>query len=862
MAHQTLNRRVLLAPTLFAIAVITAVASRPRPAAAQGPTCSSCNVAVPCDQKIAQIFMNEDGHAPTSTVRVCGPGSADLPAKHATLLTFPGATHIDYVCVGARSTSPFAQTCELFYATIDPLTGKPDFEQGTTQFSLPAGGSMHQIIPVNWTLTGTRWVGVRFPAGACSLSEMGVRPRTSGAAAVWISGDAWRDYTSVGYGDTVPVIRPITSYNAVSAPQIIVNSIYPLPFTTDENGASFDVAISLSSEPCDDVYVFINPSDVSEAIAMPGQLTFNAQTWNTPQIVTIMGLDDPQADGDINYTVDISSATPTLLSACYGGLSASLSAINLDNDVPVAASCPPPDLAWDLHPPMAPPPLMHQAMAYDSNRDRVVMFGGESPGGFSNETYEWDSTVWTLVHSGGPGAPSPRVDAKMAFDSARGVCVLVGGVDAFGPSDETWEWDGVSWQQRAVGAGPGGPRSLHAIAYDASRGKTVVFGGLPPYLETWEWDGMSWTPVFTPTVVGTGDRNLAAMAYDPVHQRVLLFGGYDMLGYNNDVWAYDGADWTILGTIGVAPTPRVNATFVFDAARNVLVLHGGDDVTGVVTDDTWELDAGTLTWTQTSALPPPRTSHAAAYDAAHCTTVLYGGDTGGMIAPPETLTYPRNLVGGMARSFCVVGTSTGVDWSWALNGPTGGPWSLEQPNEPGLPAGSSADAIVAQWVNSINNSGCCTIEARVSAQSPQCFEVFTSDPLGFDLCVGPAGTPPTCCVAIGQSCSFNPTVSEFYYAGTDCDGNGIDDGVDIAIDASLDSNGDGILDSCQTYILGDMNCDQQVDGRDIQGFVLAYTSPADYAAIYPTCNINAADYNNDGVMNLNDLAAFLNDLLP
>lgn len=865
MTETGIIRTSRIRPYLRAVACVTVgFAARPGTLAAQSPTCSSCNSVVPCNQQIAQIFMNEDGGSPTHTVRVCGPGGTNLPAAHATLLTIPAGTHIDAVCIAARSTSQFTQPCELFYAGIDPLTGHPDIEQGVTPFGLPPGGSLHQIVPVNWTLGGVVWVGVRFPAGACNLSEMGTRPRTSGQAAVWVSGTGWRDYVGVGapgYGQNTPIIRPITSINAHSAPQVIVNTLGPQPLTTDEYGASFGISVVLSDEPCDNIIVQVNVSDPSEAIANPSLLTFTPLDWNLPQISTITGVDDPQVDGDISYTIDVVSFASGSASPCFGNQATTVVAVNLDNDV--GGACPPPELQWTIHPPMAPPPLVAHVMAYDSWRERVVMFGGLSPNGLSNETYEWDGASWTLAHPGGPGAPTPRTDAAMAFDANRGVTVLVGGADASGVTDETWEWDGFTWTLRASGPGnsPGGPRANHAMAFDANRGVSVVYGGLPPFLETWEWDGFTWTPVFTPTVVGTGDRHFNAMTYDPVGQRVLLFGGVDGNGLNADIWSYDGLDWTFLNPAGTWPTPRANATMVFDTSRNIVVVHGGDDTSGVPTDNTWELDIASLTWSQPSAFPPPRTFHAAAFDEARCETIVYGGDAGGFM-PDETAAYPINLIAGGTRTFCVVGNATGIDWSWSLSGLAGGGWSIDQQNEPGLPAGSTADAIVAQWVASISNAGCCTVSANVSPQSSQCFELNTSDPGGFNLCVGAAGAPPTCCVFPGSPCSFNPTVTEVFLSGNDCDANGQDDAIDIAIDPALDANGDGILDSCVTYILGDMNCDLQVDGRDIQGFVLAWTSPTDYAATYPACHIQAADYNSDGVVDAIDLAAFLQALTP
>src|ERR1043165_637309 len=104
-------------------------------------------------------------------------------------------------------------------------------------------------------------------------------------------------------------------------------------------------------------------------------------------------------------------------------------------------------------------------MAYDAARAVSVLCGGTTTtGAASGETWEWEGTAWNQRLVIGP---SPRSGHAMAYDAVRGVTVLFGG----GANGETWEWDGNSWTQRAV-AGPS-PRSSHAMAYDAGRAVTV-----------------------------------------------------------------------------------------------------------------------------------------------------------------------------------------------------------------------------------------------------------------------------------------------------------------------------------------------------------------------------------------------------
>ncbi len=57
--------------------------------------------------------------------------------------------------------------------------------------------------------------------------------------------------------------------------------------------------------------------------------------------------------------------------------------------------------------------------------------------------------------------------------------------------------------------------------------------------------------------------------------------------------------------------------------------------------------------------------------------------------------------------------------------------------------------------------------------------------------------------------------------------------------------------------LGDLNCDQAVNAFDIDPFVLALTSPDEYAAAYPDCDWLLADVNNDAAVNAFDIDVFV-----
>jgi hypothetical protein len=102
--------------------------------------------------------------------------------------------------------------------------------------------------------------------------------------------------------------------------------------------------------------------------------------------------------------------------------------------------------AWRQVSAYGPPPRATAGIAYDSSRKCTVLFGGlgASPGLgtlAAPETWEWDGKRWTQRQDIGR---TSRSDPAMAFDSQRNVVVLFGGSNG---SAETWEY--TSWPAAA-----------------------------------------------------------------------------------------------------------------------------------------------------------------------------------------------------------------------------------------------------------------------------------------------------------------------------------------------------------------------------------------------------------------------------
>jgi hypothetical protein len=132
---------------------------------------------------------------------------------------------------------------------------------------------------------------------------------------------------------------------------------------------------------------------------------------------------------------------------------------------------------------------------------------------------------------------------------------------------DTWEWDGASWTEVVTAHTPG-VRSLHAMAHDTARGRTVVFGGFNETWNqasgTWEYDGTDWTQASPATEPPT--RLGAAMAYDAGAGGVVLLRGWGgeagLEDYLMDQWVWDGSTWVSqpLGGLGPREGPALVAT--------------------------------------------------------------------------------------------------------------------------------------------------------------------------------------------------------------------------------------------------------------------------------------------------------------
>lgn len=316
-----------------------------------------------------------------------------------------------------------------------------------------------------------------------------------------------------------------------------------------------------------------------------------------------------------------------------------------------------------------PGPRTRHAMAYDSLRQRLVLFGGlaTNPGTpdavIVDDTWEFDGALWTQrnpLHR-----PSARIDHGMTWHAAQGRIVLWGGMAALpygGHTYDTWQYDGIDWVQATPGATPsvlGANNLVYAPAlnrtvlcsypstweYDGANwaqvptahqlplsnysqtsasvdatGNVLVLAldyGLPiAALSTWRYDGVDWTQVttaHTPPI-----ESLGPMTWDATRNRVVLVA-------DGAVWEFDGVDWVLADpTSGFAR--RMAAPYAHDSHRHCLVSFGGWTAANPQTNAHWEWHGSGWQVVPQNVAPGPRRNAHLAYDSRRERLVLHGGD--------------------------------------------------------------------------------------------------------------------------------------------------------------------------------------------------------------------------------------------
>jgi N-acetylneuraminic acid mutarotase len=291
-----------------------------------------------------------------------------------------------------------------------------------------------------------------------------------------------------------------------------------------------------------------------------------------------------------------------------------------------------------------PSPRGYASMAYDSESDKMILFGGELPGEdlkINDETWAYDVASNTWIEMKPTSGPLPRCAIDIVYDSESDRIILFGGAtgatrETASILNDTWAYDynTNTWTEMAKG-----PEDHlgYRMAYDSESDRSILFGGMVyPRIkllnDTWAYDFNTdtWTemqPSTSPPV-----RNYHAMAYDTQADRVILFGGSDSRDKGiPDTWAYDfnTNTWQELErSEGEYPKGRYYHTLAYNTVADRTILYGGVSPQDVeIALETWLYDYSSNNWTQLKPAENPgwRTRHAMAYSSAADRIILFGG---------------------------------------------------------------------------------------------------------------------------------------------------------------------------------------------------------------------------------------------
>jgi hypothetical protein len=377
-----------------------------------------------------------------------------------------------------------------------------------------------------------------------------------------------------------------------------------------------------------------------------------------------------------------------------------------------------------------------------------------SSAGRLNDLWKWDGTSWTWVSGSdgadqhgtygtrkvtAPGNVPGARDYSVSWTDASGNLWLFGGWGNATTQDncflnDLWKWDGTNWtwvsgsndyQQNPYGtygtkgvAAPGNVPGGRAdpVSWKDASGNLWLFGGLGYSATTftdlndlWKWDGTNWTWVSGSDVgsqYGTyGTKGVAAPGNVPGAREssiswidatgnLWLFGGdggaASTWGHLNDLWKWDGTNWTWVsgsnaagqygtyGTRGVAasgnvPGGRETSISWIDPSGH-LWLFGGDGIgadRASLLNDLWKWNGTNWTWMSGS-------------DAVLFSDVKYG--TKGVAAPGN---FPGSRSGSVSwtdagGNFWLFGGEGGLgrlndlwkwdgtNWAWMSGADAGG----------------------------------------------------------------------------------------------------------------------------------------------------------------------------------------------
>ena len=321
------------------------------------------------------------------------------------------------------------------------------------------------------------------------------------------------------------------------------------------------------------------------------------------------------------------------------------------------------------------PGARQRSVSWTDSTGNLWLFGGFKPGGllgydYFNDLWRFDGTYWIWMsgsntvsqpgYYGTMGSPSSinvpgARDGSVSWTDSVGNMWLFGGqgydvAGSYGLLNDLWRFDGTYWTwmsgnntiySPAVYGTLGSPASTNvpgarygSVSWTDSADNLWLFGGhgyIGPgnfgYLnDLWKFDGTYWTwmsgsntfnssgvygTMGSPAATNVPGARRGSVSWTDSADNLWLFGGYVSGGYLNDLWKYDGTDWTWMSGNNTTNQPGYYGTQGSPGARDVpgarwgsvswtdstgsLWLFGGY-VSGGYLNDLWRFDGTYWTW--------------------------------------------------------------------------------------------------------------------------------------------------------------------------------------------------------------------------------------------------------------------------
>ena len=215
--------------------------------------------------------------------------------------------------------------------------------------------------------------------------------------------------------------------------------------------------------------------------------------------------------------------------------------------------------------------------------------------------------TWTQLAAGEPHRRR-AADHAMAYDAARGRVVLFGGTsDGAAGLDDTWEWDGSTWTPARIRPTRRRRAARHAMAYDRgapARRAVRRRRWLTPSLRRHLGMGRQRLDAARPGGQPVAARRATRWPTTRARQRVVLFGG-DWTAPLADTWEWDGNAWTQRAARRPAAGARSGHAVAYDTAcarRGAVRRRSRHAIASL--RDTWEWDGSDWTQRRPAASPP------------------------------------------------------------------------------------------------------------------------------------------------------------------------------------------------------------------------------------------------------------------